>query len=255
MTSDYMSLESPSKILQRSKSYENKLNIDTGESDEAESNNNEPTKKKDSNEPKIIVTSFAPNPRAKQTAQIVAVRTTSMFNSRSAIETRNKLASNENDDESTIGSRKLNVIWPDGKNNPPVIIFNPKVLRKTFYECKKIGEHYRLTYKFSNGEKKLIKAILDGHGFREAHPNSSEFNIIWTGNNLKTYAFRSLQQNQKVNHFPRSCEITRKDRLYKNVQRMSKEKGHRAFNFLPLTFVMPFEIDEFYSKNFLLIMI
>lgn len=250
MTTDYMSLESPSKILQRSKSYENKLNVDTAESDETESG--EPPKKKDSNEPKIIITSFAPNPRAKQTAQIVAVRTTSMFNSRSAIETRKQLGTGGGEDDES-GSRKLNVIWPDGKNNPPVILFNPKVLRKTFWECKKIGEHYRLTYKFSNGEKKLIKAILDGHGFREAHPNSSEFNIIWTGNNLKTYAFRSLQQNQKVNHFPRSCEITRKDRLYKNVQRMSKEKGHRAFNFLPLTFVMPFEIDDFYSKHQLLL--
>ena len=28
-------------------------------------------------------------------------------------------------------------------------------------------EQYRLTYKFSHGEKKLIKAILEGHGFRE----------------------------------------------------------------------------------------
>ena len=24
-----------------------------------------------------------------------------------------------------------------------------------------------MTYKFQNGEKKLVKAILDGHGFRE----------------------------------------------------------------------------------------
>ena len=81
-----------------------------------------------------------------------------------------------------------------------------------------------MTYKFQNGDKKLVKSILDGHGFKEAHPNSSEFNIIWTGNNLKSYAFRSLQENQKVNHFPRSCELTRKDRLFKNVQRMQKEK-------------------------------
>ena len=56
-----------------------------------------------------------------------------------------------------------------------------------------------------------------------------------------------MQPNQKINHFPRSCEITRKDRLYKNVQRMGKEKGKLAFNFLPQTFVMPFEIDEFYN--------
>ena len=26
-----------------------------------------------------------------------------------------------------------------------------------------------MTYKFQNGEKKLVKAILDGHGFKEVN--------------------------------------------------------------------------------------
>jgi tubulin polyglutamylase TTLL5 len=104
-----------------------------------------------------------------------------------------------------------------------------------------------LTYKFIHGERKLIKALLDGHGFREVHPNCSEFNIIWSGSNLKSYSFRCLQVNQKVNHFPRSCELTRKDHLYKNIQRMQKEKSAKAFNIVPTTFIMPYEIDDFYS--------
>jgi hypothetical protein len=53
-----------------------------------------------------------------------------------------------------------------------MIIFNPKVVRKIYWECKKIGEQYRLTYKFQHGEKKLVKAILDGHGFREVRSQS-----------------------------------------------------------------------------------
>ncbi len=148
------------------------------------------SKKKDSNEPKIIVTAFAPNPKARQEPQMVAVRSPGyMFNSRSAI----NAATERNidvDEELNHSSRKLNLLWPDGKSSPPIILFHPKVLRKHFWECKKIGEQYRLTYKFANGEKKLIKALLEGHGFREAHPNSSEFNLIWASSNLKTYAFR-----------------------------------------------------------------
>jgi tubulin polyglutamylase TTLL5 len=106
-----------------------------------------------------------------------------------------------------------------------------------------------MTYKFQNGEKKLVKSILDGHGFKEAHPNSSEFNIIWTGNNLKSYAFRSLQENQKVNHFPRSCELTRKDRLFKNVQRMQKEKVCLFFYlfFFQVIYVFTKKINCFYQ--------
>jgi tubulin polyglutamylase TTLL5 len=149
-----------------------------------------------------------------------------------------------------LNSRNLSIEWINGKNNPPIIIFSPKVLKKTLWEYKKIGEQYRLTYKFHQGEKKLIKALLDGHGFRETHPNASEFNLIWSGNNLKTHVFRSLQKNQKVNHFPHSSELTRKDRLYKNVQKMQREKGLKSFNFLPTTFIMPFEIDDFYSAFF-----
>jgi hypothetical protein len=77
-------------------------------------------------------------------------------------------------------------------------------------------------------------------------------------------------------------ELTRKDRLCKNIQRMQKEKvstlytfnkfffgelfkrwvqtkGLKAFNIIPKTFVMPFEIEEFYglfqSSNYFSILI
>lgn len=120
--------------------------------------------------------------------------------------------------------KKARLIWPLGRNNPAMLIFSPEVVLKNHNESRKLGEQFHLGFKFLGGERKLIKTILDGHGFKEVHPNSSEFNILWTGNNLKTYTFRSLKEYQKVNHFPRSCELTRKDRLYKNVQKMQQEK-------------------------------
>ena len=58
----------------------------------------------------------------------------------------------------------------------------------------------------------------------QAHPNSNEFSLLWTGSHLKPYVLRGLTEYQKVNHFPRSYEITRKDRLYRNVQRMQQIK-------------------------------
>ena len=60
--------------------------------------------------------------------------------------------------------------------------------------------------------------------FWQAHPNSNEFSLLWTGSHLKPYVLRGLTEYQKVNHFPRSYEITRKDRLYRNVQRMQQIK-------------------------------
>lgn len=37
----------------------------------------------------------------------------------------------------------------------------------------------------------------------QVHPNSNDFNLMWTGSHLKPYILRSLEDFQKVNHFPR----------------------------------------------------
>jgi tubulin polyglutamylase TTLL5 len=39
--------------------------------------------------------------------------------------------------------------------------------------------------------------------------------------------------------------MTRKDRLYKNVQKMQQEKGVKNFNFIPTTFLLPYEFEDF----------
>lgn len=47
---------------------------------------------------------------------------------------------------------------------------------------------------------------------------------------------------------PRSYELTRKDRLYKNIQRMQQTHGFKNFHIVPQTFVLPSEYQEFCSK-------
>lgn len=49
--------------------------------------------------------------------------------------------------------------------------------------------------------------------------------------------------------FCRSYELTRKDRLYKNIQRMQQMHGFKNFNIVPQTFVLPSEYQEFCSKK------
>ena len=50
-----------------------------------------------------------------------------------------------------------------------------------------------------------------------------------------------MTKYQKVNHFPRSNEITRKDSLYKHIARMQTLHGARHFDFVPKTFILPNE--------------
>ncbi|CAF4264552.1 unnamed protein product [Rotaria socialis] len=132
-----------------------------------------------------------------------------------------------------------------GSKRVAIIQFSPKVVYGRCPEARKIGEKHSLSFKFVKNETKLIRNILEGHGFREVHPSSSEFNIMWTGGGMKPFTLRSLNPFQRVNHFPRSYEMTRKDRLYKNVQKMQQEKGIKNFNFIPTTFLLPYEFEDF----------
>ena len=50
---------------------------------------------------------------------------------------------------------------------------------------------------------------------------------------------------QRVNHFPRSYELTRKDRLAKNCERMAQNKSAKMFDFIPRSFMMPSEYQDF----------
>lgn len=52
------------------------------------------------------------------------------------------------------------------------------------------------------------------------------------------------------NLFSRSYEITRKDRLYKNIEAMQRSKGLRNLDFIPQTFLLPIEAKELISAHF-----
>lgn len=139
-----------------------------------------------------------------------------------------------------------------GCRRVPVLVFHADaILAKDSY-LRLIGERFHMTYKIVRTDSRLVRRILTAHGFHEVHPNSNDYNLMWTGSHLKPYLLRSLTDVQKVNHFPRSYELTRKDRLYKNVCRMQLTHGFKAFHILPQTFILPTEYQDFcntYSKD------
>ncbi|CAE7565587.1 Ttll5 [Symbiodinium natans] len=53
-----------------------------------------------------------------------------------------------------------------------------------------------------------------------------------------------MNEFQRVNHFPGSTELTRKDRLWVNFRDMAQTFGD-AFDFVPQTFVLPGQMQEF----------
>lgn len=50
---------------------------------------------------------------------------------------------------------------------------------------EKPGHKLHITYKVLQAETKLLSKLLECHGVREVAPNSSDFNLLWTGSHPK----------------------------------------------------------------------
>ena len=113
-----------------------------------------------------------------------------------------------------------------------------------------LGRRYKLAYKMVRTESRIIHALCSAYGFNQVHMNSNDFNLMWHGGHVKPISLRSLQDFQRVNHFPRSYELTRKDRMYANVMKMQQTHGHKHFDFVAKSFILQrfqkFEAELFF---------
>ncbi|XP_072763799.1 tubulin polyglutamylase TTLL5-like isoform X3 [Anoplolepis gracilipes] len=136
---------------------------------------------------------------------------------------------------------------PNG-NKTPVLYFKCSALATPPEDPP--AKQLHMTYKIFQTDTRLINLLLQSHGLIEVPMNEMDFNILWMGNHPKPDVLRNLMPYQKVNHFPRSYEITRKDRLYKNIEAMQRSKGFRHLDFIPQTFLLPTEAKELISAHF-----
>ncbi|XP_032477962.1 tubulin polyglutamylase TTLL5 isoform X4 [Phocoena sinus] len=161
-------------------------------------------------------------------------------------------AASSEDEEAVSQEDHPCIMWTGGYRRIPVLVFHAEAILTKDNNVRVIGERYHLSYKIVRTDSRLVRSILTAHGFHEVHPSSTDYNLMWTGSHLKPFLLRTLSEAQKVNHFPRSYELTRKDRLYKNIVRMQHTHGFKAFHILPQTFLLPAEYAEFcnsYSKD------
>ncbi|XP_022432213.1 tubulin polyglutamylase TTLL5 isoform X10 [Delphinapterus leucas] len=161
-------------------------------------------------------------------------------------------AASSEDEEAVSQEDHPCIMWTGGCRRIPVLVFHAEAILTKDNNVRVIGERYHLSYKIVRTDSRLVRSILTAHGFHEVHPSSTDYNLMWTGSHLKPFLLRTLSEAQKVNHFPRSYELTRKDRLYKNIIRMQHTHGFKAFHILPQTFLLPAEYAEFcnsYSKD------
>ncbi|XP_025051107.1 tubulin polyglutamylase TTLL4 [Alligator sinensis] len=122
-------------------------------------------------------------------------------------------------------------------NMPPTIYFGTcdERVEKLPWEQRRL-----LRWKMSSVTPNVVKQTVARSHFRVSRRNSDWLGC-W-GHHMKSPAFRIIKEHQKINHFPGSFQIGRKDRLWRNLAKMQTRCGKRDFNFFPQSFILPQDI-------------
>ena len=86
---------------------------------------------------------------------------------------------------------------------------------------------------------RVVVQALEGSGMRCTTSNTN-FNLLWA-KRATPHILAVLQPYQKINHFPGTWGIGRKDSLAKNIARMKRQFGSNLFNIVPPSFILPGE--------------
>ncbi|NXI71377.1 TTLL4 polyglutamylase, partial [Anseranas semipalmata] len=122
-------------------------------------------------------------------------------------------------------------------NVPPTIYFSTRDERveKLPWEQRKL-----LRWKMCTVTPNIVKQTIGRSHFRVSK-KSNDWLGCW-GHHMKSPSFRAIREHQKLNHFPGSFQIGRKDRLWRNLLKMQTRCGKKEFNFFPQSFILPQDI-------------
>ncbi|NXY16062.1 TTLL4 polyglutamylase, partial [Atrichornis clamosus] len=122
-------------------------------------------------------------------------------------------------------------------NVPPTIYFSTRdeTVEKLPWEQRKL-----LRWKMSRVTPNIVKQTIGRSHFRVSK-KSNDWLGCW-GHHMKSPGFKAIREHQKLNHFPGSFQIGRKDRLWRNLLKMQARCGKKEFNFFPQSFILPQDI-------------
>ncbi|CAI2378871.1 unnamed protein product [Moneuplotes crassus] len=100
------------------------------------------------------------------------------------------------------------------------------------------------------GEQQMLKKKRIAQGLtdsdtsdEEEDPDENNFNLLFSGS-IKDDILKRLRSYQKINHFPKSFNLGRKDAMWRNYLTVA-EKYPEDYNFCPKTYIFPEDEEEF----------
>ncbi len=92
----------------------------------------------------------------------------------------------------------------------------------------------------------ILRNTLEDNGLTEVTKGNcppTTLNLLWVNGCVKPEVYSSLLAYQKVNHFPKSIEICRKDLMHLNLDKM-KSRFPMHYQFFPKTYIIPNDIQQ-----------
>ncbi|MCJ8732716.1 hypothetical protein PDJAM_G00214480 [Pangasius djambal] len=117
---------------------------------------------------------------------------------------------------------------------PPTLYFGTA---KERVELLPLEQRSLLKWKISTVTPNIVKHTITRSHFKVTK-KSHDWLGCW-GHHMKSPGFKAIREYQKLNHFPGSFQIGRKDRLWRNLSKMQTRFGKREFGFFPRSFVLP----------------
>ena len=69
----------------------------------------------------------------------------------------------------------------------------------------------------------LVREVFEGKGYREhdeEEDGEADWHVHWKAGRFKPSEYAAANRSQRVNHFPKTTGITKKDNLLRNLRRM-----------------------------------
>jgi len=95
----------------------------------------------------------------------------------------------------------------------------------------------------------MLQVILTDHGWARVPVDQRDWDLWWCAGQANTRAIRELRPTQRLNKFPKSSTLTLKAHLYYTVTAAAARHGAHHFAFIPETYVLPSELDDFDARR------
>lgn len=108
-----------------------------------------------------------------------------------------------------------------------------------------------MRWKVSSYTPKIVKHVVTAAGF-ELITKGKYWVGIWAKHPSNSDRFKKMERFQRINHFPSSFELGRKDRLYLAFTKKRETFGDKLFDYMPNSYLLPLQskrLAEVFSSS------